>query len=119
LTSPTPRSVLAAEAGAERWRAALVEQRHAPPDHADFYALAGEVVQTLRALEGFARLLADQVLAYGAGRRLYDDEGGDPADRLADATADLTALRDHVDAAERDADAFWSAIGHIGEERSP
>jgi hypothetical protein len=118
LTSPIPRAVVAAESGAEQWRAAVVEQRRAPLDHADFYAHAGEVVQTLRALEELARLLAQQVLGYQVGRRLYDDEGGDPADRLADAAADLAALRDHVDAAERDANAFWSAIGHVGEERS-
>lgn len=114
MTRSTPPALIAAEAGAEHWRAAAIEQRRAPLDHADFYVLAGEIVQALRALEELARLLADQVPAYRVGRRLYDDEGRRPADRLSEATAELLRLRGHVEAAERAANAFWSEIGHVG-----
>jgi hypothetical protein len=110
-------AVLAAEAGAERWHAAVVAQRPTAPDHADFYALGCELVRTLRALEALARLLSGQVADYGLGRRLYDDTGLiDPGERLAAASASLDNLAALLAGAERQANTYWSHIGHIGRE---
>ena len=54
------------------------------------------------------------------GRRLYDDAGDtDPTDRLRHAVAELDAARDALHDAQRLANAFWSAIGHIGVEARP
>jgi hypothetical protein len=111
-----PPAVDAAEAGAESWRAAVHAQRTARPEHGDFYALAGELVATLRALSSLTGLLAKQVAGYGAGRVLRDDAGADPAARLADAAALLRLARRDLDRAERAANQFWSQISHIATE---
>jgi hypothetical protein len=108
-----PLAVKAAEAGAGEWRAAVVAQRSATADHADFYGLGCELVATLRALEALTRLLGEQVASYGLGRLLRDDECGDPAVRLADAADELARTRALLALAERTANGFWSAIGHI------
>jgi hypothetical protein len=98
----------------------VVAQHTARPDHADFYSVGGELVQTLRALEALARLLAGQVADYGIGRRLYDDTGRiDPGERLAVASASLDGLASLLTGAERQANTFWSHIGHIGVEATP
>lgn len=108
-------AVVAAEAGAERWRAAVVAQRTAGAEHADFYALGCELVHTLRALEALARVLAGQVADYGIGRELYDDTGRiGPADRLAAASDALDEVASLLAGAERQANTFWSHLGHIG-----
>jgi len=107
------------EKGAEQWRAAVVAQQSAEPDHAEFYALAGELVETLRAIEALAGVLSHQVNGYAAGRRLYDDAGGDPRARLRTAGLHLAELRGHAAAGERAANGFWSAISHIGVEVGP
>ena len=117
---PRPAALAAAETGAERWHAAVVAQQQAEADHAGFYALAVELVHTLRALEGLARVLAGQVGDSGCGRRLYDDSRRvDPAERLAAAAAALGHLGHLLGQAERTANTFWSEIGHIGEEADP
>lgn len=103
-----------AEKGAQQWRAATVVQRSAEPDHAEFYALAGELVDTLRAIEQLAGVLMRQVNDYGAGRRLYDDQCANPRARLRAAGLRLAELRQHAAAAEQAANEFWSAISHIG-----
>jgi hypothetical protein len=108
------RAVEAAEAGAGEWRAAVVAQRSATPDHTDFYVIACELVGTLRALEALIRVLGDQVAGYGLGRALRDDENADPAVRLANAADELARTRALVARAEQTANGFWSAIGHIG-----
>jgi hypothetical protein len=65
-------------------------------------------------------ILAEQVTGYPAGRRLYDDTGEtDPTDRLRHAVAELDAARNALHSAQRAANAFWSAIGHIGVEAQP
>jgi hypothetical protein len=115
MSTNRPAAVIHAETGADRWRAAALEQRAAPLHHADFYALAAEVVQTVRALEALARLLAEQVVGYDTSHRLYDDTGRvDPAERLAAASVSLGSLAGLLAEAERQANAFWSHIGHIG-----
>lgn len=104
----------AAEAGTRAWKYVVTAQRVATPDHGDFYALAGEVVGTLFALGQLARVLAGQVGAYGEGRELRDDAGGDPARRVAMATARLEELARLLGHADWVAGDVWSEVGHIG-----
>lgn len=114
-----PTAVAYASKGAQAWRAAADEQRSAEPDHGDFYALAGELVDTLRTLEHFAGVLRGQVAGYADGRPVYDDEGGDPRARLRSAGLHLAVVSHGVAEAERAANEFWSAIGHIGVRVQP
>lgn len=113
----TSQAVRAAEAGSGEWRSAVVAQRSATPDHGDFYGLAAELVDTLRALESLTGVLARQVAGYGPGRVLRDDAGEQPAARLADAVAHLTRTGQLLARAERAANAYWSAIGHVAVEQ--
>ncbi|WP_219418580.1 hypothetical protein [Pseudonocardia nigra] len=109
-----PEAVRQADRGARTWRAVVHAQRTATPDHADFYALAGEVVDTLASLEALARVLTRQVDRY-AEQSVYDDSGTvDPFERLADAADESEALARALYGAGRHANRFWSAIGHIG-----
>jgi hypothetical protein len=92
-------------------------QRQTAPDHPDFYALAGEIVTTLNALDDLTVILAGQVGRYAERRPVYDDTRTvDPSARLAEATALLRDTRTGVRAAALAANRFWSAIGHIGVE---
>lgn len=115
-----PPAVQHAQAGADTWRQAVHAQRDATPDHGDFYALAGEMVDTLRCLDSLAGLLIAPVAGYRAaprgvaGREVYDDEGTNPAHRLRAAVLALIETRDELSQAERAANRFFSAIGHIG-----
>ena len=109
-----PPAVCHAEMGAAAWRAAVDYQLAATPDHADFYALAGDLVETLRALDTVAGVLASQATSYGASRQVYDDEDANPAHRLRAAVLALAETRHGLARAERAANQFWSAIGHIG-----
>lgn len=114
-----PNAVGHAEAGAAAWRAAVVVQRSATPDHAEFYEFAGHLVDTLRALDELGGVLGRQMAGYAEGRRLYDDEGGDPRARLRAAGLHLAVVRQCAAEAERAANEFWSAISHIGVEVRP
>ncbi len=111
-------AVAAAEEGARLWRHVVAAQRPETPDHTDFYALACEVVATLRALESLAGVLGRQVADYGQGRMLGDDEGRDPGQRLVESVAHLIELGQLLGRAERSANRFWSAVGHIAVEQS-
>jgi hypothetical protein len=103
--------------GTGGWEQVVRHQRHATPDHADFYALAGEIVTTLHALDDLTEVLSDQVAGYAEGRPVYDDTRTvDPAARLAEAAALLRDTRKGLRAAVVPANRFWSAIGHIGTE---
>ena len=116
-TQDLPHAVTRADAAAEAWEDAVRLQRWAPADHADFYALGCEMVRTLQALDDLARLLGPRVRFYGRGRDVYDDTRAiDPTARLADAAAELELLAELLTAAQRPANRFWSAIGHIGVE---
>ena len=65
-------------------------------------------------------MLARQVGRYGQGRALYDDTRTvDPADRLAEAVDCLRGVRAGLATTSAAANAFWSAIGHIGVEVAP
>lgn len=110
-------AVARAEQATDGWEDVAHLQRWAGPDHADFYALAGELVRTLHAIEDLTQVLAAQVARYATGRTLYDDTRSvDPATRLADAVEQLRAARAGVAAAESRFNEFWSTIGHIGVE---
>ena len=84
-----------ADLGATSWVQAVRAQLDAAPDHADFYALAGEMAATLSALQDGANVLRRQVARYGEGRDVYDDTRTvDPHARLAEAAELLALLRD-------------------------
>jgi hypothetical protein len=108
--------VASAERASCLWRRAVLGQQEATSDHAEFYALAGELVATVRALDALAAVLSRQVAGYGRGRTLRDDEGLPPGARLADAVVLLGWVRKSLSQAEDGASRFWSAIGHIGVE---
>ncbi|MGD9525198.1 hypothetical protein [Pseudonocardia sp.] len=110
-----PTATSYASEGANAWRKAVHAQLSAPAAHSDFYALAAELVDTLRSLDGLLGVLARQVAGYGEGRELYDDADVNPVERLRDGERHLTVARQRLAEAERAANGFWSAIGHIGE----
>ena len=113
-------AVARAEAASEAWRAAARHQRDAVADHADFYALAGEVTTTLRALDDLFRVLRRQVGGYGGGRCLYDDTGRISAvGRLQEAVSAIEGAQTRLAEADQLVNAFWSAIGHIGVRHAP
>ncbi len=112
----TSQAVRAAAAGSGEWRSAVVSQRSATPDHGDFYGLASELVDTLRALEALTGVLGRQVAGYGHGRVLRDDAGEQPEERLAEAVEHLGRVGQLLAKAERAANAYWSAIGHVAVE---
>lgn len=114
--SRTVDVVASAERGTCLWRRATLGQQESIPDHAEFYALAGELVSTLRALEAMTAVLARQVAGYGRGRLLRDDEGLTPGARLADAVVLLGCARKALGEAEAAANKFWSVIGHVAVE---
>src|SRR3954471_14671884 len=111
-----------AEAGATAWRDAARLQLSAAPDHADFYALAGEMVATLHALDDLGRVLRGQVAGYVQAQRLrnrtvYDDTRTvDPAERLEVAVVQLDEVTSATVTATNWVTLSWSAIGHIGVE---
>ncbi|WP_103384767.1 hypothetical protein [Pseudonocardia dioxanivorans] len=114
-TDERPEAVREAAAGAKAWRAAVRAQRMAEPDHADFYAMAADIVDTLAALAGLAEVMGWQVARYGDTRPVYDDTRVfDPRERLDLAALDLNALASRLHEADRVVNAFWSRIGHIG-----
>lgn len=116
-------AVLRAVQGADAWDAVARLQQRAVADHGEFCALAAEVVTTLAALENLARVLSPQVAGYATsqqavGRAVYDDSRTvDPAVRLVEAGTHLDGARLALGVAYRSANAFWSAIGHIGSEQ--
>ncbi|AEA22311.1 hypothetical protein Psed_0029 [Pseudonocardia dioxanivorans CB1190] len=115
-----PEAVREVAAGAKAWRAAVHAQRTADPDHADFYAMTADLVDTLAAVAGLAEVLAWQVARYGDTRPVYDDSGVvDPRERLDAAALDLHELAACVRSADRVANTFWSRIGHIGVHDEP
>lgn len=117
--APAP-AVAHAEAGAEAWRAAGRHQLRAEADHADFYALAGEVVTTLAALDDLLRVLRSQVAGYAEGRPVYDDTGQvSVVRRLQGAVSAIEAAQTRLAQAHEAVNEFWSAIGHIGVEVQP
>jgi hypothetical protein len=112
-----PHALRSAEAAVTAWAETVELQQQATPEHADFYALAAEMVVALHALDDLSVLLARQVGVYGQGRVLYDDtRTTDPADRLAEAVACLRGMRTGLVTTTAAANEFWKAIGPIGVE---
>ncbi|MEJ3652043.1 hypothetical protein WEH80_03400 [Actinomycetes bacterium KLBMP 9759] len=110
-------AVMQAQTGATSWRSAVNSQQQADSDHGDWYAIAGEMVDTLRCLSSLTTVLAQQIGGYGQGRVLRDDDPTvDPAERITDTVRRAEWLRAHLDIAERSADDLWSLIGHIAVE---
>lgn len=109
-----PPAVQHAATGAQAWRAVVHAQQAAEPGHADFYALAGDVVDTLRSLDALVGILTRQTGSYATGREVYDDENANPAHRLRSAVLALVQVRHELSEAERSANRFFSVIGHIG-----
>lgn len=114
-----PPAARDAESGSRAWRRVVHTQRTASPDHSDFYALAGEVVDTLRSLDSLTGLLIGQTAHYpataiDAGGRLYDDENANPAHRIRSAVLALAETRQALATAERATNRFWSVISHLG-----
>ncbi len=110
-----------ADAGAQAWRAVVHAQQVTTPDHADFYSLAGALVDTFAAVESLTRVLAAQIERYPdrlpIGRRVYDDtRTTDPRVRLNEALAALHDVARHSRGGAEWANRFWSAIGHVGVE---
>ena len=115
-----PQAVARAEVGCEAWRDAVRMQVWATPRHADFYVFAGYVSRTLRAMDDLTVILARQVEAYPTGRRVFDDTRTvDPIVRLGMALEYLAGLRTALVTADREANAFWSEISHIGVDPDP
>ena len=122
MTTPDdyPRALRSAEAAATAWKQAVEHQQDATPRHADFYALAGEMVATLYALDDLTVVLARQVGDYGQGRALYDDTRTvDPAERLTEAVDSLRKVHTALGVVTPAVHEFWNAIGHIGVEAAP
>ena len=115
-----PLALVRAEEGTDAWSDVARYQRWATPDHADFYALAGELTSTLHAFEDLTGVLVSQAAGYATSRHVYDDTRTvDPAARLADAVAQLRQARTGLRTAATAVNEFWSAIGHIGIEAQP
>jgi hypothetical protein len=110
-------AVVRAEQATDAWDDVARLQKWASPNHADFYALAGELVGTLHAVEDLTCVLAGQVAGYGTGRTLYDDTHAvDPAARLAEARTQLDAALGAISTASSRLNECWSTIGHVGVE---
>lgn len=105
-----------AETARDGWEEVVRTERAADPDHGEWYGIAGEMVGTLRAVEDLARLLEQRVARYGDDRILRDDEGLAPSRRITACVELLAELQASVSSAERSANEFWSAIGHVGVE---
>jgi hypothetical protein len=126
MTSDTEQAsdrpaVDAAQRASEAWGEAVRLQRWADhPRHAEFYALAGEMVDTMRELSDLVSILRAQVREYGTTEGIYDDTRTvEPSTRLAYADDALDTLGHALTMADRAGNEFWSAIGHIGVEDAP
>lgn len=100
--------------GANAWHRAVHAQMSAPATHRDFYALAADLVDTLRAFDGLLGVLARQVAGYADERELYDQADADPRARMRRAGLHLAVVRQRVAEADHAVNEFWSEIGHIG-----
>jgi hypothetical protein len=115
------RAVARATAATSAWQDAERAQRRAAVLHEDIYALAGEIVGSLYAVQGLVLVLRGQVAGYADTTRgaVYDDSRYDrrpvsPQVRLRDAARELTATGEALDEASVSMNAAWSAVGHIG-----
>lgn len=94
----------------------LYQVAEGDPAHEDFYALGDAVAGVVEQVERLAVVLADQVAAYGTGRILREDTGGDAGERLVLAVEHLGELRGALAAAGGSARRYRAEVGHIGVE---
>jgi hypothetical protein len=83
------------------------------PEQTGFHAVAGELADTVRALELVAGVLLRHVHSHGNELLLGDDECLDPTDRLIAVAACLADLHCALGRADRAASAVWSQVEHI------
>jgi hypothetical protein len=115
------RAVARAVAATSAWQDAERAQRRAVVLHEDVYALAGEIVGSLYAVQGLVVVLRGQMAGYADTTRgaVYDDSRYDrrpvsPQARLRDAARELAATGGALGEASTSMNAAWSAVGHIG-----
>ena len=92
------------------------QSAEADPAHEEFYAWGYVLSELTARVQDAARVLGRQVAAYGNGRELRDDEGGDPVERLTLAVRLLDEVSAAAGAANSAARLYHSAVGHIAVE---
>ena len=106
-----------AEAGTAAWEDAVRLQRRATPDHADFYALAGELVRRC-ALDDLTRCCAGRSPATprpsGTGAARSTTTPARSTRRCGCPAVEASWTASAPPGRRARANPFWSAIGHIG-----
>ncbi len=93
---------------------AAVEQRQdADPAHEDFYAWGAALDEITIRLAHACQVLSQQIGAYGDNRILRDDEGMDPAQRIAQMQGLLRDCGDRLSDANVMARAYHSEASHL------
>jgi hypothetical protein len=93
--------VESAERGATAWRDVELGQQGVPFDRAKVSALATQMTHTMRAIQGLAAVLAEQITSTTS-----HDAG--------EAVAALNGLHQQLDACAQQAEGFRSAVEHLG-----
>lgn len=83
------------------------------PSHQDFYDWGWALTELLDRVDAVAEVLERQIPRYGDRRILRDDEGGDPAERLAEAVSRLAETRQALGPARARVREYHSAASHI------
>lgn len=86
------------------------------PEQPGFEYLAGELADTVRALELVAGVLLRQV--HASGEELLHDDGTDRTERLITVAACLADLHCALGRADRVAGVLWSEVAHLEDEAS-
>lgn len=120
-TSPDPSPADRLEAVAEELRTAagdlLWSRQNTAPD--ELYRASGALVAMLGAITEISEHLSDAVAHLADDRVLRDDDGGDPAGRIAAARQHLTATATATRAATQAASDNHTTIGHLGVAPDP
>lgn len=85
----------------------------ADPAHEDFYAWGWFLASAMSQLSRASWTLQQQIAHYGDRRILRDDEGMDPAERLARMRVELAALTGLLDQAYTVADRYHQESSHL------
>jgi hypothetical protein len=110
----SPRAALAAaERGAKAWRTVVAAQGANVPEQHGFHVLAGELVDTVRALDLVAGVLLKQVHSHGDQLVADDKKSIERLVSMAGLLADLHAALDRAGAA---ASGFCTQLGPIADE---
>lgn len=89
------------------------QQTDADPAHEDFYAWGAALTELIYRLGGLCRVLDGQIEHYGDRRILYDDEGADPAKRVAEMRFRLAGVGIHLENALMAAQLYHSEASHL------